>query len=73
MRDDDTTSNGSGSNGSGARPALGDDAFVLRALQFLDGLLDDDAVAAFNEELKSDAARRESYVRNCELRGHHFK
>src|SRR5690349_15331681 len=61
--------NGPNDSRSG-KPALGDDAFVLRALQFLDGLLDDAAIAAFNDELAADARRRETFVRVCELRGH---
>lgn len=46
---------------------------MLRALQFLDGLLDDAGVAAFNAELAGDAGSRETFVRVCELRGHLFE
>jgi hypothetical protein len=60
-------------NGAGGNSALGEDGFVLRALLFLDGLLDDAAVAAFNAELAADAGRRETFVRVCELRGHLFE
>lgn len=43
---------------------------MLRALRFLDGLMDAEAIAAFNAELSADAGRRETFVRVCELRGH---
>jgi hypothetical protein len=50
-----------------------DDAFVSRALCYLDGLLDDDGVRALNADLAASAACRESFVALCELRGHLFE
>ena len=59
----------SGAGGNGG----GDDSFVGRALQFLDGLLDEEQVRQFNAELAASAERRETFVALCELRGHLFE
>jgi hypothetical protein len=50
-----------------------DDAFVSRALCYLDDLLDDEHVRRLNDDLAASAACREAFVELCELRGHLFE